>query len=98
MAEVKDGLQLKAAFAIYMGARLFTLLDDRYFRQFLSSLSGYFNYILPSHSELAGGLLQKAYELVHREVLLMLENEDYLNIIMDESGDIADRLLSICVL
>ena len=95
---MKDGLQLKAAFAIYMGARPFTLLDDRYFRQYLSSLSGYFNYIPPSHSELAGGLLQKAYELVHREVLLMLENEDYLNIVMDESGDIADRhIINMCI-
>ena len=88
---MKDSQQLKAAFAIYMGARPFTHLDDRYFRQYLSSLSVHYNYIPPSHSELAGGLLEKANELVHREVLLMMENEDYLNIMMDESGDIADR-------
>jgi len=73
-----------------MGARPFTLLDDRYFRQYLSSLSGYLNTIPPSHSELAGELLEKAYELVHRDVLLMLENEDYLNIVIQESGDSAD--------
>jgi len=34
-------------------------------------------YVLPSHSELAGTLLGKAYELVHREVLFLLEKEDY---------------------
>ena len=42
--------------------------------------------------------MEKAYELVHREVLLMLENEDYLNIVMDESGDIADRrIINMCI-
>jgi len=42
--------------------------------------------------------LEKAYELVHREVLFLLENEDYLNIVMDESGDIADpRIINMCI-
>jgi len=31
IAEVKDALRLKAAFAVYMGARPFTLLADQYF-------------------------------------------------------------------
>ena len=65
-AEVKDALQLKAAFGVYMGARPFTLLADQYFQQYLSSHSGYINYVPASYSELAGRLLEKAYELVHR--------------------------------
>ncbi|PUU72487.1 hypothetical protein B9Z19DRAFT_1069729 [Tuber borchii] len=32
-SEIKDILQLKATFAVYMGARSFMLLNDRYFRQ-----------------------------------------------------------------
>ena len=42
--------------------------------------------------------MEKAYELVHREVLFLLENEDYLNIMLDESRDIADRrIINMCI-
>jgi hypothetical protein len=91
-SSVQFEVSTQAAMAVYMGARPFTMLRERYMAAFIHSIA-FFNFLIPNAEDLAGSLLLFCYKAVRAAVYLVLGQFSCLNFIVDESTDITGRRL-----
>lgn len=95
--EEKRSVDHDAAMAVYLTATPFSTLRNSYFNKFLHRLDP--SYTAPSRDQLSGILLDEAYNPVATEVNNVLQRQQYLHIIMDESDDISgNRIMNMCIL
>jgi hypothetical protein len=77
-------LQKKAAYAVYTGAKPFSLYEEVDMREFLQDLEAAFK---PPSARLIGGrLLDECYEETWKEVLAVIQKSEGLNVSTDESA------------
>jgi hypothetical protein len=86
----KQKLDSAAALAVYIGARPFRLWEDKYIQAFLGLLSDYL-YIPPHRNTISGDLLDQTYLEVQHKVLSILDKQDTLQFVLDETPDINYR-------
>lgn len=92
----KQSLDHAAALAVYMSASPFTLLSNSYFTAFIQLNP---TYLPPSRASLANQLLDDIYCNVKTEVDAIIEKQQYINIVVDESGDISShRIINLSIL
>jgi Protein of unknown function (DUF 659) len=95
--EQTEKLENKAGFAIYCGARPFSMYMEPYMKDFISDLEPAFE--IPSDRTFATTVLDRCYEETKAQVLDVLRRARVLNISLDESSNInRDRIINICVL
>jgi hypothetical protein len=90
-------LQKKAAYAVYTGAKPFSLYEKIDMREFLHDLEVVFN---PPSARLVGGrLLDKYYEKMWKEVLAIIQKSESLNVSTNESATATkDRVVNFSIL
>jgi hypothetical protein len=79
-----------AAMAIFIGARPFRLWEDLYMRDFIAAATDGL-YIPPTRTRIGGELLDQQYTAVHTQVEALLQSQDKLNFVLDESPNISSR-------
>jgi hypothetical protein len=86
----KRKLDAMAAKAVYMGARPFRLYEESYMKDFIQAVSdGVYN---PPSSRLIGGdLLDQEYTSLKSKIELLLQSQEKLNFVLDESPNISSR-------
>jgi hypothetical protein len=84
-------LDLKAAMALYMSASPFTLFMQPAMETFLKTLNP--AYKIPERRQFSGQLLDEAYNRVKTQVDRVLKDNGLLNLIVDESTDIATHTI-----
>jgi hypothetical protein len=75
---------------VYMGARPFSLFDHPYMKVFVDLLSEYL-YTAPNRNRISTDLLDEVYLEVRGKVLALLEEQEYLQFVLDKSPDLNHR-------
>jgi len=93
----KRKLDAMAAKAVYMGARPFQLYEQSYMKDFIQAVSdGVYN--PPSSRSIGGDLLDQEYTLLKSRIELLLQAQERLNFVLDESPNISShRIVNISV-
>jgi hypothetical protein len=86
----KEKLDSAAAMAVYIGARPFALFEELHMRRFINILSDEL-YTPPHRHAISGDLLSVAYDEVRGKVLHLLNQQETLQFVLDESPDINHR-------
>jgi hypothetical protein len=86
----KQKLDKAAAMVVYMGACLFSLFDDPYMKAFVDLLSEYL-YTALNRNRIGIDLLDEIYLEVKGKVLALLEEQEYLQFVLDKSPDLNHR-------
>jgi hypothetical protein len=86
----KRRLDAMAAKAVYMGARPFQLYEESYMKEFIQAVSdGVYN--PPNARSISGDLLDQEYTKLKGKVELLLQSQEKLNFVLDESPNISSR-------
>jgi Protein of unknown function (DUF 659)/hAT family C-terminal dimerisation region len=95
--EEQEKLEKKAGYAIYCGARPFSMFMEPYMKDFILNLEPAFE--VPSNRTFATTVLDLCYEETRAEVFDVLRRSHFLNVSLDESSNIKrDRIINICIL
>ncbi|KAN0067832.1 hypothetical protein V8E54_014079 [Elaphomyces granulatus] len=95
--EEQEKLEEKAGYAIYCGARPFSMFMEPYMKDFILNLEPAFE--VPSNRTFATTVLDLCYEETRAEVFDVLRRSHFLNVSLDESSNIKrDRIINICIL
>jgi hypothetical protein len=86
----KQKLDRAASMAIYIGARPFALFDEPYMKAFIDLLSDSL-YKTPSRHLIGGNMLDEIYKELQSKILQLLDQQKYLQFILDESPDLNHR-------
>ena len=79
-----------AVMAVYIGVRPFRLWEDSYMRDFIAVATDGL-YIPPTQTRISGELLDQQYTVVQTQVEALLQSQDKLNFVLDESPNISSR-------
>jgi len=86
-----------AAIAVIIGARLFSLFEEKYIKEFIRAISGN-TYSPPDPKAISGPLLDEIYTDTKKEVTAKLANATKFHFILDKSTDVnSNRIISLLV-
>ena len=95
--EEKKEVDLLAAMSIYRSAMPFSTLSNPAMLRFLQQLDP--SYAPPGRRALSEGLLDETYSRVRARVMAVIDKQEFINVIMDESDDITHhRIINLSVL
>lgn len=93
----KQRFDRQATLAIVMGARPFSLFEDKYMRGFIQSVSGN-TYTPPGRDNIGGKELDGLYNELMEEVTSKLASQNTFHFILDESNDVSsNRMINLSV-
>lgn len=93
--EATEVLNIKAAMAVYMGARPFTLYEEYYMDDFITTLNAAYKPL--RRDQLSGPYLDKCYAVTKTSIESRLRTKGRLNFVTDESTNIRkERIINLC--